>query len=748
MRRIHAVMPAIALVLVGSPTVALASAPALPAPAASPAGVGFSDPVALNDASGTSTGGSEPSIEVDSKGHVFVSAPAAIPFGGCPFWDVHPDEVNAAGLPYEYRGTIDTDQGSVGGGDCDISISNAADEANEYDTVSVTSLSLANLTSNVTRDGGATWQPIANSASQQVFGVDREWQVADRGLDRHYLTVHDLLTNNIETAVAIDGGYQYVQNAPAIDPTTTPQALGTTVYFKGTSPSGNQFGTTVINPVTHKLYIPFIAADPDNVGGEGNAVYIAEGDPCAVEQTCIPGAPAAPIVWTNHLVYVAPQTVDLSSGFPAITIDPAGVVYLAWTGDVNAAANSTAAANNGTNPVYNRVFFTHSQPGVVDAGSWSAPKAIDPGTANSNVFPWMVAGDNGHVGVAWYASKLGTVNAGNVGSANNGANDKTNNDWHVEYASSADASTASPTWDVAVVSGTIHIGAVCDQGLNCADGTRTLLDFFDVALDPQGRPNIAYVSDTRSPGTADVQYTRQCTGTTLTGVDLGATCGTIGSGSGGGATCPASALFLDSTGDAGTPSNPSLDVVRSNLTTDVAAETVTFHIDVDDLVAPSPGTAQNYIYSFTYRGKKYYVEAFRSTDVTGFYFGDFTGSGGSRTSYQDITGSFDDANDRILITLGFADVESATPTVVPIVVGDVLSTLSISTGGAIGDPDVASLTPTADSAADPCTYTVGAADLEPVVPEVPFGGLLPLAAIALLGTGYTVATRRSHHADR
>jgi hypothetical protein len=316
----------------------------------------FSPPMVLNDAEGVTTGGAEPSIEVDSHGQVYVSAPVGVPTGGCPFWEVDPDARTSA-----YRGTIDVDHFGVGGGDCDISLSDNPAEGATHDAVSVTSLSLANLTSNTTTDGGATWFPVANLASQQVFGVDRQWQASDRGLDRHYLTVHDLGTQNIQVSVATDGGYQYVQNVPAIDPTTTSQALSSGVSVRGITGS-NSFGTTVVDPQTHKLYIPFIAPAGDTF--ELNGVYVAEGDPCAVTP-CEKGLPAGPISWTNHLTYAGPLTADLGTGFPAIALDGAGVLHLAWTGDTSKPASAGAGQDK------NHVFTTHSQPRNVAAGSAS-----------------------------------------------------------------------------------------------------------------------------------------------------------------------------------------------------------------------------------------------------------------------------------------------------------------------------------------------------------------------------------------
>ena len=47
----------------------------------------------------------EPSIRVDSGGHIYVTGPVGVPTGGCPLWDVHPDTLNAHGKA-PWGGTI------------------------------------------------------------------------------------------------------------------------------------------------------------------------------------------------------------------------------------------------------------------------------------------------------------------------------------------------------------------------------------------------------------------------------------------------------------------------------------------------------------------------------------------------------------------------------------------------------------------------------------------------------------------
>jgi hypothetical protein len=733
MRVVRLLLPVLVVALTTTPATLVLSAS--PASAAVVAGAGFTPPLPLNDASGASTSGSEPSIAVDSHDNVYVSAPAGVPTGGCPFWNVHKD-----GLGYDYRGTMDTDQGSVGGGDCDISTLPVP--GGQFDDVSVTSLSLANLTSNVTMDGGETWEPVANSASQQIFGVDRQWQASDAGLGRHYLTVHDLATSNIQTSVSIDGGYQYVQNTPAIRTDENPGAGGTAVYFKGTTPGGNHFGPTVVNPLTHKLYIPFIAAAPPETGGTEHAVWVAEGDACTAP--CVAGAPAGPIVWNNYPVYIAPAGLSLANDFPAITIDPSGVVYVGFTGDIKkpATASSTAPYKVDTN----RIFLSHSRPGDVSSvGAWSAPQAVDPGTANANVFPWLASGATGNVGIAWYTSTLAaaTTCPGAGSATNDPVSDNCRNLWNVAYAQSSNADTATPDWTVSDVSGLVHKGPICNQGLSCPAGTRTMLDFFDVAVDSHGRPNFAYVSDTRSLNTADVQYGRQCSGTSLTGETLsGCAAGGGSTGGGTGGVVP-NCLFpqiTDPTGDATqvfglvddgqtAASQPDLDIVNAGMTWDASKVALVAHIHVVDLAA-TPGSSEYMRYDFKLNNTLYELVAKRdSTGATSFFW---TLPALGASSISALAGSFDNAANLVTIELSADAYAAGQPSAAPLGTGSVIDTMSLLTQRIVG-----AATSTADSAAASatCVFAVGAT-ADPVVPEVPYAALLPIVGLGLMGLLY------------
>ncbi|MDT7547529.1 MAG: hypothetical protein QOE99_3639 [Actinomycetota bacterium] len=726
---------------------ALSSAPMLlmgvtTAAAATPSPPAFTAPLPLYDKAGASTNGSEPSIHVDSKDNVYVSAPAGVPTGGCPFWTVHKD---AAG--YDYRGTIDTDHASVGGGDCDISSTPSTTPGAAYDNVSVTSLSLANLTSNVTTDGGATFSTVANPVSQQAFVVDRQWQAADPTLGRHYLTVHDG-TANIQVSVSTDGGYQYIQNTFAIDPTKNRKALSSGVSISVVDGS-NHFGALVVDPTNHHLYIPFLAPLEGTTGFNENTLYISEGDPCPSGACTTPAGTPSPISWTTYKAFDAPVADNLSNDFPALTMGSDGTLYAAFTG----AVTNPATSNAGDEFSKSRIFVLHSTL-KHSAATWAPPQAVDPGTGNANVFPWLVAGSDGNVGVAWYASTLAGTTCPGAGAAGNGTSVSDNclNVWHVAYAQSSDGNTSSPTWTVTDVSGTVHKGPICNKGLSCATGTRTMLDFFDVALDSAGRTNLVYVSDMRQLDTADVTYTRQCGGTSLTGVALAdAPCSTGGGAGGGGTTggavvpaCPTPAI-TDAEGDAtqvivadtgqSTVNQKDLDIRDGNLAWSDATGELVALVHVSDLAA-APGSSEYLRFDFKLNNITYEITAKR--DNTGATSFSWSQPGLGATSLGSLVGTFDDAKSAITVALPAAAYAAAQPTQPPLGLGSVISTMSVLTQRVAGV-----VTATADSATSgACVYTVAAG---PIVPEVPYAALLPLVAGGLLGA---VELRRRRRRSR
>ncbi len=565
---------------------------------------------------------------------------------------MHPDGLNSHGLPYEYRGKFDnlTNNATLGGGDCDLA-TGGAPPANGFDNLAGSSLSLANLTVNRSADGGATWQTPANPFGSQVFGLDRQWNAADTGLGRVYMTVHDVASDNIQTMVSTDGGYVYTQNTPAIS--VLPNSCGTEPCIAAAF-QDNHFGNIVVNPKTHKLYTVYVspANAAENAAAQSGSpnehvVWVAVGDPCN-PGPCTSGLPPGPITWTDYPVYNGPTGKDLAHIFPSIAIDAAGSVYVTWSDTQKISLIRSITPDTGAN--------------------WTVPVDVK-GSPNlhSAMFPWIVGGKKGVVDMVWYGAFLPTPSHPGSSASNHacdsgteptddsqGVNNNCHNQWDVDFAQlkygkSATATPSFKTSDAGYKA--THYGSICDQGLNCniLGGDRTLADFFQIALDPQGAANIAYAADAQHPGTPDIVYTRQCFGPSATSASaISSPCGPLvpppppvpAS------TCSGAHVVTDPSGDAinpsGAPGDTSqVDITNVAFTTDPVAHTLTTTMTLVSLtnpVTPIPGTTDTYYdVVWSYGGNTYASQAVEPGDI--FQWGQFDPSTNQLTTTNATTGS-------------------------------------------------------------------------------------------------------------
>jgi hypothetical protein len=186
--------------------------------------------------------------------------------------------------------------------------------------------------------------------------------------------------------------------------------------------------------------------------------------------------------------------------FPIAAVDAAGTLYVVWSADENQP------------PVDEPVNRAVSIPTVYLATSndhgdtWSAPLALStPGVPA--LFPWIAAGDAGRVVIAWYE-----------GAAPIPSN-RLPNAFHVMAAVSVTADTDAPVFETVQVSRDYHhIGAFCTEGLACSlsGGDRSMLDFFEVRILPDGSAVLAYAADGDARmASVKVFATRMTTGTPL-----------------------------------------------------------------------------------------------------------------------------------------------------------------------------------------------------------------------------------------
>src|SRR5438270_11513434 len=212
---------------------------------------------------GSSSAG-EPSIRTDRFGRSFVIGPTGVP-AGCKAFRVTHD-----GSASTFIGFPDH---TAGGGDCDWAIgpqetSATISPAPTDDDLAYSSLSLANITTGKSDDGGNSFGP-PNVYSQQVGGDDRMWMAADPrlnslGLANTFMTYHDVSgPEDIEMGVSIDGGFSYIQNAPIINNNDVPVAQwqGAGVNVAG---AGNELGNVVTRRTASGLTLYSIFQTPDS----------------------------------------------------------------------------------------------------------------------------------------------------------------------------------------------------------------------------------------------------------------------------------------------------------------------------------------------------------------------------------------------------------------------------------------------------------------------------------------------------
>jgi hypothetical protein len=85
--------------------------------------------------------------------------------------------------------------------------------------------------------------------------------------------------------------------------------------------------------------------------------------------------------------------------------------------------------------------------------------------------------------------------------------------WNVMFAQSLNANAREPVFTLSQASDHItHFGPICNLGLLCSSGTRVLLDFFEVAIGPDGLANIAYADTGNANSPSHVSYARQTSG--------------------------------------------------------------------------------------------------------------------------------------------------------------------------------------------------------------------------------------------
>jgi BNR repeat protein len=281
------------------------------------------------------------------------------------------------------------------------------------------------------------------SCSQQFIdkaGSDRPWITSEGS--HVYISYHDSKNSSIIKVVrSDDDGISWRQVG---DPIVGQGGI------TGNSTFNNIQGPIVADPHTHNVYDIFAAGDTGVTKGRTftpNHIYVSRSTDLGKH-------------WTANLVYQVPFPGEFDFVFPALGVDPTN-------GDLYAVFSDS-----------HHVYFSTSS----DQGShWSAPVTVNTAPANTAIFPW-VAAYNGTVDVVYYGTSASSK-------------DDSNAVWNV-YLSQTLNNGASFT-QLLVSNTPNHNGVICTEGSACPNAERTLLDLFEVAIDPQnGKAGVIYTDDT------------------------------------------------------------------------------------------------------------------------------------------------------------------------------------------------------------------------------------------------------------
>jgi hypothetical protein len=175
------------------------------------------------------------------------------------------------------------------------------------------------------------------------------------------------------------------------------------------------------------------------------------------------------------------------ANFPSIAIDKVGNLYAVW--------NEAPIDANGMVTGDTVIKYTYS----TDQGNtWAAPIKVQTtaspvGELHTNVMVWAVAGDGGRVDIAWYGTP-GQPTHPSAGPDSCGANC----DWSLWMVQTLNGHAPSPTFTAPIQASQHfnHRGSM-NTLIGAQAGDRTLGDFIQIRMGPQGEARISY-SDSNS----------------------------------------------------------------------------------------------------------------------------------------------------------------------------------------------------------------------------------------------------------
>jgi hypothetical protein len=359
-------------------------------------------------------------------------------------------------------------------------------------------------------DFGKTWHAVGPAGLEQ----DRQWFAHSPDGKTEYLVYHDFALEGEFFAKSTDSGktWSKLQAAhpvnspgqfttlPASTPATNPPTTGSTASFY--DQGVNTFsGPMLVDNNGKDLYVIYSISNIES--NLDPTVGVPPFGP--VRGLVVAHSGDSGKTWTN--TYADRAVPDLAqpanestenSLFPWGTMDRAGNVYIVFS------------STRGTDGSRFHLYYTVSK----DKGQhWSKPFKLDTLalTKGSAIYATGAGGAGGVLDVGWYQT-------------DNGKPADDNSIWTVHFAQVVDATSSKPdVTEQALTTIPNHKGGICLQGILCGVGPgssdRSLLDFFEVAVNPQtGLAGVVYADnnrlglDTRQNKLGEVVYAAQTKG--------------------------------------------------------------------------------------------------------------------------------------------------------------------------------------------------------------------------------------------
>jgi hypothetical protein len=397
----------------------------------------------------------------------------------------------------------------VGGGDSEMKVDPVSGSLYFDDLQGLT-----NFTNSRSDDGGHTFQTSCTSVPG--VGVDRQWLGIDSngGAAAVGAGANDgrlyFDYDNVDQDLGPNGGNQLVMNESEDGVHYGAQCQGADVPVAGPQDacplppaviSYNEGipGNIVVNNIKgnkfqHRVYAIHTSSDSSAVvvsycsGKKGDHTAATVAADCTDPTQISPGdLDRRNINWHDAFARV-PGHWETGQLFPALAQDLSGNLYAVWS-------EYPSNSNGGTPSGAGAIRMSVSRDG---AAHWSKPITVSPASLKNDVMPWITAGSNGRIGIAWYGSTTGQDGQGHYGPD---PVDKAY--WNLFYSESTNALAKHPAFSLTQVNDhPVKYGDISTGGLGGTQD-RSLGDFFQVQMGLSGQAVITYVDDTSNDRNAD-----------------------------------------------------------------------------------------------------------------------------------------------------------------------------------------------------------------------------------------------------